>query len=59
MSNCANCPHIITHIMWKLIDPENSKPFYPYNGSIINGDDVNDMKDSRNYLQIVCPNACL
>jgi len=59
VSNCANRHTSFTHITPKLIDPENSKPFYPYNGSILDGDDVDDMKDSKNYLRIVCPNACL
>jgi len=48
---------IVTDVTLKLIDPNNNKPFYPYNGSIIDGDDVDDMKDAQNYLRIMCRNA--
>ena len=44
-----------THVA-QLIDPANCKPFYAYNGRIIDGDDIDDLKDSQNYLRIICDN---
>jgi len=43
---------------WKtqLIDPANYKPFYPYNGRIVDGDDVDDLKDLQKFLRIMCDN---